>query len=71
MRTIPLEYITDPDDDDCGMVKDIYVCVDWKANPETVADALNRQLAEHGLEIVMAESGDDEFYFKVVGIEKS
>lgn len=35
--------------------------VDWKAGPQTVLEAIDEQLVEHGLEIVMAPADSDEY----------
>lgn len=38
---------------------------DWRAHPDSVAESLNRQLAEHGLEIVEHETDSDFYAFTI------
>jgi hypothetical protein len=35
--------------------------VDWKSNPNEVLEKVNKQLAEHGLEIVSIDTGSDMY----------
>jgi hypothetical protein len=35
--------------------------VDWKDNPNEVLEKVNKQLAEHGLEIVSIDTGSDMY----------
>ncbi|BAU93335.1 granule-bound starch synthase [Methylorubrum populi] len=39
--------------------------VDWKAAPHVVLEAVDRLLAEEGLEIVMLDTGSDQYEFIV------
>jgi hypothetical protein len=44
---------------------DMTVGVDWKDPPHEVLEAVDNELAEHGLEVVMLEGGDDQYRFRV------
>lgn len=44
---------------------DEIVSVDWKAAPHEVLEAVDRLLAEEGLEIVMLDTGSDQYEFVV------
>lgn len=37
--------------------------VDWKAAPHVVLEAVDRLLAEEGLEVVMLDTGSDQYEF--------
>lgn len=39
--------------------------VDWKAPPHVVLEAVDRLLAEEGLEVVMLDTGSDAYEFIV------
>ncbi len=39
--------------------------VDWKAAPHVVLEAVDRLLAEEGLEVVMLDTGSDAYEFTV------
>lgn len=39
--------------------------VDWKAPPHVVLEAVDRLLAEEGLEVVMLDTGSDQYEFIV------
>ena len=40
--------------------------VDWKTPVEDVFDEIDKQHAEHGLEIEMIEDGDDSYTWRIV-----
>lgn len=35
--------------------------LDWRESPASVLETIDAQLAEHGLEIVMIDTGSDEY----------
>ncbi len=42
-----------------------FTVVDWKTNPADMLEEVSRLLAPHGLCIVLADSQDDSYRFKV------
>lgn len=57
MRTIADIGISD-EDDGTGYA-------DWKDGPATVLDTVDALLAAHGLEVVMIDTGADDYLFKI------
>lgn len=57
MRTIADVGISD-EDDGTGYA-------DWKDSPATVLDIIDELLAAHGLEVVMIDTGSDDYLFKI------
>lgn len=43
-----------------------WVSVDWKARPDEVASALEKQLEKFGLKIQETTIGDDCYHFRIV-----
>lgn len=44
--------------------------VDWKENPSDVMEAVGKELAQHGLEVVSHESDGDFYAFSIMKIKK-
>lgn len=44
--------------------------VDYKDAPHTVLDIVDRQLEDFGLEVVMADTGDDTYQWRIKRREK-
>lgn len=44
--------------------------VDWADNPEAVMEAVDRELKQHGLEVVTHESDDDCYAFSIQPMKK-
>lgn len=42
-----------------------FTAVDWKANPFEVLERVSGLLRDHGLVVLLADGGSDEYSFKV------
>ncbi len=59
MRLVPF----DPKDES-------FTIVDWRAHPGDLLEEVSQLLAPHGLRVVMADSQDDSYRFKVEKAEQ-
>lgn len=53
------------DDEDDPQVPDHLYSSDWKDNPGIVLEDMDHALAKFGLEIVMYETGSDQYFWEV------
>ncbi len=63
MRRVTMRLVPhDPEDES-------FTVVDWKAHPGDMLEEVSQLLAPHGLRVVMADSQDDSYRFKVEKVE--
>lgn len=59
MRPVTMHLVPyDPDDE-------TFTVVDWKTHPGDMLEEVSQLLASHGLRVVVADSQDDSYRFKV------